>query len=283
MTTKTPRGHTLRPFTLTADQVTAYAASLQPAIVPGHWRPLGGVLLADEATPRVIFGARTLAHAVAVGRSPVPARVALSADNASLLHALDTGSLCGLPFEAEAAAALADAHITLADIACLLGLASRADAQRRVSLGRRPAPLRHRLDGIHAGHLRYLSTLSDAAFGKWIEVIRHDHLTVDGLRRRLTDSGPLPQPTSSSDLDSYARRLSASLGAPVRIRWPDTVDRRGIEIAWFTPDDLIGITTRVAQAEPVEASHAPRRRWLNIEAQTADELDALFGHLTADR
>lgn len=76
---------------------------------------------------------------------------------------------------------------------------------------------------------------------------------------------------------AFVAQLSESLQTDIRLQWGQ---ERRLAIAWYDPETLLGILGKLAAAPQVRAvQRAPRRRWLWIDVEDADELHAIVGHL----
>jgi hypothetical protein len=236
----------------------------------------GRVILLEDALhriPRMVFGRSVQARAD--GRA-LAIRTLVSAAQRDQLTELDAETDRDLVWEASAAAALRDLPLALDDVARLLGLASRADANRRVRLGRRPAPIIRAASGLAPTHLRLLSTLPDTAFVQWAQRIKRENLSVQALKQVLAQSSSILA-ANSADINAYARQLSDALHTEVRIAWGPDLGKRHVAIAWYTAADLLGMMERLGQATLPPTDTGPaKQRWITIHTASADELAAIF-------
>lgn len=240
------------------------------SIAASRWRQRGAVVLEGA---RLVFGRQHVAWAAAANQEGVTA--ILAAPGWDLTGVDEPVDHMGLHYEAISAAMLSRSGASLKDIASVLGLASRAEAQRRVALGNRPAYLLERIDGIHAGHLRHLTALPDRDFAHWIARVASETFTTQQLKNAMRQ---VNKDTLSADLAHYTDELGRRYGTEARMHWSADPSRRWVELAWFGVEDLRGILERLANVDaavPVAAGSA--RQWIRIALRSADDLDAVFG------
>ncbi len=212
----------------------------------------------------------------AQGRVPVYAVDLASDQVAQQLRALDAIEPAHrLAWDASAAAALSAAGLPLTAIACVLGLPSHAEAQRRVALAKRTVDIAQ-YPRVNAGHLRYLTGLPDIQFAAWCKRVNEQNLSVAKLRDALLRAAAeQPQP---ADLEEYAQRVSSFLGTPVRFIWPQAPGDRAIEITWYTPQDLKGVFEQLARVEdPLHVQADPCAKILRIAVKSADDVASILG------
>lgn len=280
MTKPTPRYRRSRRTTVALAALAAqHAWEDRPSPLP---RP-GAVLLCRAGNrDRLVFGVGAIAYALARRQHDITALV-IAAEPGGFkdLATLDEDVALTLAWSIQGAKALRAHGLALDDIAALLGLPGRADAQRLVRLGCRPAKLvRLALDaGLQLAHLRHLTTLPDPRFEAILhEVIRRGGFTVQGLRALVAGDDAVPD-NVSADLDAWAIDLGKALGTEVKVKWPSDPAQRSVTLAWHSVEELIGILERLGG--PVPAQPEIRRRTLTLSLRDTDEVEAVFGRVSA--
>ncbi|OJY94385.1 MAG: hypothetical protein BGP25_05185 [Lysobacterales bacterium 63-13] len=281
----------------------AHAASWVQSALPVD----GGVLMSRDpltGRERLVYGHGSLAHALRHQTRSLKTLVVAESefDHTALerLAMLDQAQSKDLEWFAEAAHTLHALPLSLENVSTLLGLWGRADAQRLVRLAKRPVALRRAAVAAHVtrGHLRYLSTLDDAAFATWIRNVKaglpqrpkrprkRRELSIRELVKELHTDGKT-EVSGSADIQRYAECLGDALGTQVRIHWPDAVATRAVSLKWYGVDTLVGIFRQLATAGAAAGDPSDpistKARELILPLQTSDELEAVFGPLGHDR
>lgn len=275
-------------------------ATLVATFCPGADRVAeapGGVLLARHpisGRERLIFGLGVLNQATRITTLTCVTITdeGLDAGVLDALAELDRASVKDLNWLASVGRELRDLPMAYEDISRLLGLWGRADAHRIVRLHDRPRSLREAAAkaGVTRAHLRYLTTLPDAAFAGSVKAIgdAKPRMSVRKLKASLSgetdgESGQRHPSSHNPDIDHYCSNLTAALGTEVKIVWPNDPSQRYVEVAWFTTDVLAGILQRLGAVGKPGALEAPTgkspRRCLKLALQTNEELEAVFGSL----
>ena len=259
-----------RPTLQPLDSLSGYAYT---EALP-HQGTVAVVRRDDRGRLGVIFGRGLAAKGKLDGARAIPCVELVSEDPD--LEGLDEEPSGGLVWEARAAAALARSGLALANIAQVLGLRSKADAQRRVMLSRRPARVLSALPAsLLPTHLRYLGPLDDTAFEKWVREIADRKLSVGAVRRAVkAKSAPAP----AADILAHANTLGQQFGTEVEISWPAEESARQVRLAWYTAEDLSGLLGNIAArgGQGITTTMGVKR-WLVVQVRTVDELEAVFG------
>lgn len=295
--------HRPQRFTRAARRMRPAASLAQLAGLDDHPAPRlsrpGAVLLARDALARdrVVYGHSVIAHAIAVRQADIDALVIEDAGQSYAdLALLDDDARGDLAWLLKAADALRNLGLALSDIALVLGLSSKAVAQRLVILAKRPqSVIRLALEsGIDMTHLRYLTALPDRELEHWLRWLGGNPggRTVKALKeamRRTGDEGrgvAEPNNTGAAEIDAWAERLGRDVGTQVSVQWPDDPARRSVALDWYTVEDLQGVFFRLTEQARIKQADGywqPVRRKLVLAIRTSDEADALFGNLGSEK
>ena len=130
-------------------------------------------------------------------------------------------------------------------------------------------------------HTRLLAPMPPADQAIWTERAVAGAWSYRRLEREIALAGQPPSPQGSPDLGAFVSQLSEQLGTEVQLEWPDDRAKRRLILTWYSPEDLKGLLAKLA-AGPETTVTSTIRRELVIALDSADDLDALTGHLVTN-
>lgn len=247
------------------------------------------VFVAQESAgvhlPPVLLTGRHVAQSHPDGSLKVYA-LQLADDDADAIAETDLVSTPLPSRMAQAAHALWAAGLRLPEVAAVLGMQMGTSAMHRVIAAHRslsPYALRMLDQGwITWGHTRCLTNLAHGQQDEWVGKAVAQKMSVARLKREMEQKAE--GQGNDPDTAKYLSMLCQAIGADDL-----ALDTQGgkyvVKVTWSTVEVLQGIFTKIGNAPPCSAGTQPgsvRPRVLSLELDGLDEMDELFGHLSAE-